>query len=102
MFCTQQSPQAQAALQEYKEREGGRGGTESEILILGQDNTDVTTDSDSVLVLGADGVLRSKSDAALRAGEALGGALKINSTLTSLSISGNLSAAVVENMAFYR
>ena len=57
LFAAQQSDEAQAALRRHGYPEVAVKGGEG----------------DSVLVLGADGVLRAKSDAALRAGQALGG-----------------------------
>jgi predicted DCC family thiol-disulfide oxidoreductase YuxK len=97
VFCAQQSPEAHAALEAYRRRHGAgdestatdeeewsglllsaaahQGGNSILNNISGGGNQ--RGETDSVLVLGADGVLRAKSDAALRAGEALGGGWKV-------------------------
>jgi predicted DCC family thiol-disulfide oxidoreductase YuxK len=68
LFAAQQSDEAQAALRRHGYQEVAVEGGEG----------------DSVLVLGADGMLRAKSDAALRAGQALGGVWAGLATVASL------------------
>lgn len=67
LFCTQQSPEAQAILQRHGHSLPPLQGRDA-----------------SVLVLGADGLLRAKSDAALRAGQALGGGWSLLANLASV------------------
>ena len=75
VFCAQQSPEAQAALELYRRRGANSDGGTTEKLL----RPAAQGGGDSVLVLGADGVLRDKSNAALRAGEALGGGWRVMS-----------------------
>lgn len=65
LFSAQQTVEAQAALKRH-----------------GHEN--VQGEEDTVLVLGADGLLRAKSDAALRAGTALGGVWRLLATVASV------------------
>ena len=73
LFCTQQSPRARAVLRQLETDSSGLAAA----TLLPEVGVDTAGTSDTVLVLGADGVLRSQSDAALRAGEALGGGWRV-------------------------
>ncbi len=65
LFSAQQTPEAQAILKLHG-------------------HVNVQRMEDTVLVLGADGLLRAKSDAALRAGKALGGVWRLLATVASV------------------
>ena len=68
-FSAQQSPKARAALDMYTNINPGQSAMGECTLVSGEE---VSGESDSVLVLGADGVLRDNSAAAVRASFALG------------------------------
>ena len=77
LFCTQQSSSARSALEFYGHHNNSSGGglLQATVESSQKESREMLKEgeNDSVLVLSAEGVLLEKSDAALRAGEVLGG-----------------------------